>query len=99
VASQSGSRARTLGRRGLFSVIGAGALTAAAARFGTSAANADTNGCDGLCCYLAYCPPNKSWSTCESHASYIWSCTVDAGGLWCECCEMSGGSGQTCMYN
>jgi hypothetical protein len=99
MASESSSRGRTFGRRGVLSVLGAGALTAASARFGSSAANASTNGCGGLCCNLIYCPPNKSWSACDRNGDYVWSCTVDSGGFWCECCEMSGGSAQTCMYN
>lgn len=98
MAQQSSSRARTLRRRGVFSVVGAGALTAAMARFASSAANAAPEACDGLCCNLVYCPPNKSWATCDAHAEYIWGCAVDGGGLLCQCCEMSGGSAQTCSY-
>jgi hypothetical protein len=98
MANSSDSRARTIGRRGVFSVIGAGALTAAAARFGTSAANAVADACDGLCCNLIYCPPNKSWSACDRNGDYVWGCAVDGGGLLCQCCEMSGGSAMTCSY-
>jgi hypothetical protein len=67
------------------------------ARFGTSAANAVVN-CDGLCCNLIYCPPNKSWSACDRNGDYVWGCAVDSGGLLCQCCEMSGGSAMTCSY-
>lgn len=99
MANESGSRGRTIGRRGVFSVIGAGALTAATARFGTSAANASVSrACDGLCCNLIYCPPNKSWSACDRNGDYVWGCAVDGGGLLCQCCEMSGGSAMTCSY-
>lgn len=95
---QSDSRARGFGRRGIFTVVGAGALTAAMARFGTSAANAAPEACDGLCCNLIYCPPNKSWSACDRNGDYVWGCAVDGGGLLCQCCEMSGGSAMTCSY-
>jgi len=98
MANESGFRARALGRRGILSVIGAGALTAASVRFGTSAANASAFACDGLCCNLIYCPPNESWSACDRNGDYVWGCAVDGGGLLCQCCEMSGGSAMTCSY-
>jgi hypothetical protein len=87
------------GRRKILAGIGVTGLAASAAVFGSQeSASASPLLCTGGgCCNLAHCPPNTSWSYCQSHAAYIWYCDV-SGTTMCACCETSGDrySGVTC---
>jgi hypothetical protein len=65
-----------------------GLATAATVVVGTANAT-DALAYEG-CCNLAHNPPNISYSKCRARAAYIWSCDVDAGGFYCQCCETSG---------
>lgn len=67
-------------------MIGAGALTAATARFGSAPALAE-GAC--RCCNLAHCPANTTYNYCHAHSSYLWECSNGAFN-YCLCCETSG---------
>jgi hypothetical protein len=96
-ATTGDERSQGTGRRRLLTGIGAIGLLASASIFGNEdKALAAPNLCASGCCDLIYCP-NESFSTCKSHASYIWYCSNQSGTFSCECCEAPGHSASYCV--
>lgn len=77
-----------IGRRRILGGIGASGLAAAVATFAQSTpAFAVYQGCCGLA-HPPGDPKNVSYSNCQSHGGYIWTCA--SGTLSCACCEYPG---------
>jgi hypothetical protein len=87
------------GRRRFLAKLGAVGLGVSVATFAHSApASASSCGC----CGLKHCPPNTTWTYCNSHASYIWRCLAPyPNRTECLCCETAGNaqSAYTCYHD
>lgn len=96
-ASEEVAGGKKLGRRRLMTVLGSTGILASLGVLGSKSAAEALTLHDVKCCQLIY--PPSSYTTCKAHATYIWNCFGEYGGLYweCACCEAPGRSADNCV--